>query len=273
MLLGQRGTAVTKLTTPADAASSPSTATVLVVDADDLSDDQLQALSGHRVVLVDPDVTALAAFTSSYQQSDVAPTDAVAPGCSWPGSVAGPVTFPDPTTVYSGPSTCYGGAVVITDRLVVLGSADLLRNDQLAKNDIAALDLNAISDNGAATSVQWLMPGIADAGSGSPSIWVLFPDWAQRAFWWLLIVGVITALWRGRRLGPVVDRAAAGRRAGGRGRRGPRPALPARGRTGSRRRPTARGHREAAGATAGPGPAHLTGRGRRGAAARPTRWC
>ena len=48
------------------------------------------------------------------------------------------------------------------------------------------------------------MPGIDDAGSGSPSIWALFPPWAQRAFWWLLVVGVLLALWRGRRLGPVV---------------------------------------------------------------------
>jgi hypothetical protein len=48
------------------------------------------------------------------------------------------------------------------------------------------------------------MPSVEDTGSGSPSVWDLFPPSAQRAFWWLLVVGVLLALWRGRRLGPVV---------------------------------------------------------------------
>jgi hypothetical protein len=205
-LLGQRGTSVQQLHDPGDALARPSTTTVLIVDPDDLGHDQLaQLAAGHRLVLIAPDITSLAAVTTTEQLDDVAPDGAVNPGCSWPGATAtGPVTFPSGTFTYTGPGTCYGGAVVIGDRLVVLGSSSLLRNDTLAKNDIAALDLNAISNNGTVARVAWLMPGIEDTGSGRPSIWALFPPWAQRAFWWLLVVGVVVVLWRGRRFGPVV---------------------------------------------------------------------
>lgn len=206
-LLGQRGTTVRALTAPDDADAAPSDTTVLVIDPDDLSSDQLRALAGHhRLVLVEPDVASLAAVDPSVQRDDVTDSGATPPNCSWPGAAAtGAVTFPLHTVTYTGPATCYGGAVVITDRLVILGSGELLRNDRLANNNIAALDLNSISNDGAVTQVAWLLPGVADAGSGSPSVWSLFPPWAQRAFWWLLVVGVLLALWRGRRLGPVVS--------------------------------------------------------------------
>jgi Domain of unknown function (DUF4350) len=204
-LLEQRGTSVTKLSDPAQARDRPSSTTVLVVDPDDLGADQLQALSGHRVVLIQPDVSSLATFTSTVEADSVLDSGSIQPGCSWPGAQsAGAVTFPGGTDSYTGPSTCYDGAVVVTDRLVVLGSGALLRNDRLAGSSVAALDINAISADGAVTDVAWLMPGVSDTGSGSPSVWALFPPWAQRAFWWLLVVGVLAALWRGRRLGPVV---------------------------------------------------------------------
>jgi hypothetical protein len=205
-VLGQQGTTVEQLHDPNDAIARASTTTVLVVDPDDLDSDQLARLAaGHRLVLIAPDIASLAAVTTTYQLDDVAPDGAIDPSCSWSAAAAtGPVTFPSGTLTYSGPSACYGGAVVVSDRLVVLGSGDLLRNDMLAKNDIAALDLNAISDNGTVAQVAWLMPGIEDGGSGRPSIWALFPRWAQHAFWWLLVVGVVVALWRGRRFGPVV---------------------------------------------------------------------
>jgi hypothetical protein len=66
------------------------------------------------------------------------------------------------------------------------------------------LAINSISDDGRIDTVTWLMPGLDAQGSGSPSIWDLFPDWIRVAFWWLVIVGLLTALWRGRRMGPVV---------------------------------------------------------------------
>ncbi len=205
-LLEQRGTAVSKFSSPGDAAARPAGTTVLVVAPDDLGRDQRNALKGHRIVLIDPDVAALAAFTGDYQSDSTTGPAPVAAGCSWPGGAAtGAVTFPSGTTTYRGPGTCYGGAVVITDQLVVLGSADLLRNDQLAHNNIAALDINAISADGTVADVAWLLPGIEDAGTGSPSIWSLFPSWTQRAFWWLLVVGGLVVLWRGRRFGPVVS--------------------------------------------------------------------
>ncbi len=208
VLLGARGTHVHASTALADAVAAPAATTVLVAFPDDLGAKQLAQLvaSGHRLVVLDPSSQSLAAVAPERQRNDDAATDPVAPGCSWAGAqAAGPVQFPEPLSSYSGDSACYGGAVVVTDQLVVLGTADLLRNDQLARSDIAALDINAISADGSVRDVDWLLPGPDDTGAGSPTIWALFPPWAQRSFWWLLVCGVLAALWKGRRLGPGVE--------------------------------------------------------------------
>jgi hypothetical protein len=208
VLLRARGTNVHSTTSLTDALDAPATSTVLVAFPDDLGSDQLTQLvhSGHRLVMIDPDMMSVASIASNRSISDETDTDdPVAPGCSWMGAqAAGAVRFPVATDIYTGGSGCYGGAVIITDRLVLIGSPALLRNDHLATDNVAALDINAISANGSVTDVLWLLPGADDTGSGSPSVWQLFPPWSQRAFWWLLVVGVLVALWRGRRLGPVV---------------------------------------------------------------------
>jgi Domain of unknown function (DUF4350) len=210
VLLGQRDTAVSRVTSPADAVSAPVATTIVITSPDDLSAAQLDQLagSGHRLVVLDPDPASLAALAPGYQLTGSDEAGSATPECAWPGATAaGTVSFPDPTDGFTGPSastSCYGGAVSISDQLVLLGSADLLRNDHLTGVGVAALDLNAISADGSVTQVAWLMPGIDDAGSGSPTIWDLFPPFVHRAFVWLLIVGALLVLWRGRRLGPVI---------------------------------------------------------------------
>jgi hypothetical protein len=210
VLLGQRETAVSRVTSPADAISAPVTTTIVITSPDDLSAAQLDQLadSGHRLVALDPDPVSLTALASGYQLTGSDAAGSAEPNCSWPGATAaGTVSFPDPTDAFTGPSastSCYGGAVSISDQLVLLGSAALLRNDHLTGIGVAALDINAISADGSVTRVDWLLPGIEDAGSGSPTIWDLFPPYVHRAFEWLLIVGVLLVLWRGRRLGPVI---------------------------------------------------------------------
>jgi hypothetical protein len=211
VLLAGRGTTTTRTSSLASAVDAARSATVLLAFPDDLSTAQLTDLvdSGHRLVVVDPDPAALAALAPTIQSVDVADPDPIEPGCSWPGAATtGAVQFPDLTNTYDAPSpayTCYDGAVVVTDSLVLLGSADLLQNDHLAGNDIAALDINAISADGTVAQVTWLMPGVQDAGTGSPTVWDLFPPFVHRAFLWLLVVGALLLLWRGRRLGPVVS--------------------------------------------------------------------
>jgi hypothetical protein len=96
---------------------------------------------------------------------------------------------------------------VFAEHAVLLPTPALVRNDGLSADGVAAILLNTL---GGSTSgghpVVWLMPGVDGAGSGPPSIWSVFPDWSRLALGWALVVGVLLALWRGRRLGaPVVE--------------------------------------------------------------------
>ena len=208
VLLRDRGTDVVRTTSLATARQSDAGTTVLVTSPSDYSDAQLAELGQlpARLVLVKPSSAVLAQLAP-----DVQPISAVAgpttPGCADPGAVAaGRVDLPNPTITFRGDSatSCYDGAVLISPRVVVLGSERLLRNDTVDDDGVAALDLNTISDNGASRRVVWLLPGSEAAGPGAPTVWQLFPAGAHRAFGWLLVLGVLLVLWRGRRLGPAV---------------------------------------------------------------------
>jgi hypothetical protein len=69
---------------------------------------------------------------------------------------------------------------------------------------VAALDVNAISDNGSVRAVTWLLPGTEATATAAPTYWQLFPDSTRRAFGWLLVFGVLLVLWQARRFGPVI---------------------------------------------------------------------
>jgi hypothetical protein len=208
VLLRDRGTEVVRTTSLATARQAGAGTTVLVASPSDYSDAQLADLGRRpgRLVLPEPSLAVLAQLAPDVQPVDGA-SGLTDPGCTDPAAIAaGPMKLPDLTTTFRSDSatSCYGGAVLITSRMVVLGSERLLRNDTLDDEGVAALDLNTISDNGAARRVVWLLPGTEAAGPGAPTIWQLFPAGAHRAFGWLLVLGVLLVLWRGRRLGPAV---------------------------------------------------------------------
>jgi hypothetical protein len=128
------------------------------------------------------------------------------PICTVPAArAAGPLDAPDDAVGYAGNVTsCYGGLVVRRGGVVVLGSAQMLQNDTLDRDGVAALDVNLISADRTLRAVTWLRPGSDAAGSGPASIWDLFPGGVYRAAVWLLVLGGLIAVWRARRLGGVV---------------------------------------------------------------------
>ena len=183
---------------------------VVVTAPDEYSAAQLAELarSAARLVLVRPD-----ARTAALVAPNLAPSLAVGgrlhPFCTDRGAVAaGPAEWPDDTVRYapgsSGLQPCYDNALLTAPQLAVLGSADILRNDHLGDDGVAALDVNAITDSRRVTSVVWLLPGADAGGPGKPSIWDLFPAGTGRVIWWMVVVGVLLMLWRARRLGGVV---------------------------------------------------------------------
>lgn len=211
VLLDGYGTGVRRTTSLTEAADAGGTVLVTAPDAYDAGDLRKLRAAAARLVLVAPSQEALDLL--SAPAFPYGPTGGLTdPACSWPGArAAGPVDLPPGTTVYEVPGgsgdaeACYGGAVVVAPTLVVLGSAGLLHNHTLADTGVAALDVNAITADRTVDRVTWLLPGTEATGQAAPTYWDLFPTGARRAFLWTLLLGVLLALWRGRRFGPVVS--------------------------------------------------------------------
>jgi hypothetical protein len=210
VLLQRYGVDVEQTSELTTAAAEATGSAVVVTAPDEYSSVQLGDLAraSARLVLIRPDPRTAEQFGPT-----IAPVLDVGgllhPFCADPGAVAaGPAEWPDDTVRYepgsSGLQPCYFNALLTAPRLAVIGSADILRNDQLGDRGVAALDINAITDSRRVTSVVWLLPGADARGPGGPSLWDLFPDGTERVIWWLVVVGVLLVLWRARRLGPVV---------------------------------------------------------------------
>ncbi|HLQ80116.1 MAG TPA: DUF4350 domain-containing protein [Brachybacterium sp.] len=199
--------------------------TVLVTAPDELGADQLTALaeareeSGARLVLVHPDFVTL-----SYLTSEIAPSGALrdggrieaGAGCEALAHRARALELPSADDGIRGAASLYrtgggaqscftaeGGALVAEqDGLTVLGSADLLTNDGIARADNAALALNLLSADG---ELSWYVPSANDPmGSSSQTPLGYLPDWAGPLLLWLVLVGIVALVALGRRFGPVV---------------------------------------------------------------------
>lgn len=134
------------------------------------------------------------------------------PACALPAAtVAGAAEVGGRT--YSGASTsCYGGSLVLSQRgapqIVVLGSPTFLTNESLGEQGNAALALGLFTGAGlpgpASTSVTWYQPAL-DPQAEPPGLVDLLPDSVPWAVLQLALAVAVLALWRGRRLGPVVE--------------------------------------------------------------------
>lgn len=123
----------------------------------------------------------------------------------------GSVCFPRPDSAESGspgsPATSTdqaGSLAVSADNTVnVLGYPQLLSNGEILEHGNAALALHLLGQN---RDLIWYQPTIDDLASGNqpqdPS--ALLPPWVPALALWLLVVGLLAAYWRGRRMGPLV---------------------------------------------------------------------
>lgn len=85
------------------------------------------------------------------------------------------------------------------DTVTVLGAGTVLQNDDITFAGNAALALGLLGEH---PTLVWYQPTPADLAA--PTIAELTPDWVNPVAWLAIIVGLAAALWRGRRLGPVV---------------------------------------------------------------------
>jgi hypothetical protein len=101
---------------------------------------------------------------------------------------------------------CYDGAVVrYTDAgrtVTVVGSSDFMANSGLLKQGNAALAMNLA---GAKPRVIWYAPQRSEGeSSGGATIFDLIPDRVMWIVLQLCLVVLLVALWKGRRIGPLV---------------------------------------------------------------------
>lgn len=113
--------------------------------------------------------------------------------------------------VYRGAESCFttdgkiSGLMVVdgTGRVTVLGNAAVVSNNNLASRGNAALAFRLL---GSREHLIWYTASLKDVpvASEPPSLAELTPAWIFPASAWLLLVGVVGMLWRGRRDGPLV---------------------------------------------------------------------
>jgi hypothetical protein len=193
--------------------------------------DGLARVPANRV-LIGPDRAALNALAPGVELLGAAPVHAVPPGCSLAAArLAGNADLgglqlavrppPKPRRALRGaasrPALCYptGGSASLVRYtaagrvITVLGSGNALTNGSLAHLGNAALALNLL---GAHTRLVWLVPGPGRPGgrpggapaNGQQSLLSLIPRPAYLVTIQLGIAVLLAALWRARRLGPLV---------------------------------------------------------------------
>ncbi|MFB6437288.1 DUF4350 domain-containing protein [Streptomyces sp. NPDC056411] len=206
----------------AAAAAGPDT-TLLVTDPDVLTPSQLAGLhaaTAHtpgRTVLLAPGATALQTFAPSVQPSSAAGNTTLRPGCSLPdarragNALLGGLRY---TTPDDGAERCYlsdGKPTLVhlpapaSGRdTVLLGAPDLLYNQHLAAHGNASLALQLL---GPYKHLVWYLPSVSDPSSAEDdrrSLFDLIPSGWLWALLQLAFAACLAAVWRARRLGPLV---------------------------------------------------------------------
>jgi len=221
-ILADRGVTVDYVRTTAAAVARATAGTTLLVTGTDLLDaTQVGALgrTAADLVLLDPSAPALTAlsdgradrYSARLTSGTSVPADCSDPDAQAAGRItvdatglvlvagAGVVCFPgtDPGT---------GAYLVLSGsrRLTAIASAEPLTNGALTRDGNAALALRML---GRHDTVVWYVPSVQDMGTdqaSAPGLGDLLPPQAGLVGVQLLLVALVAALWRGRRLGRLV---------------------------------------------------------------------
>ncbi|MFI5695959.1 DUF4350 domain-containing protein [Kribbella sp. NPDC051586] len=216
-LLKNHGVDVHSTETLDDAVPAGEGKALIIGPAGSLGRPDLERIAQARwshLVLIRPASRALEILAPGVQQTgDVLTSRSREAGCDLPAAVrAGTATVGGPTyTAPSGASACYGDGInstvirlAVGDRIVdVVGTPGSFTNAQLADDGNAALALNLI---GTHHDLTWYLPQWESTNTGtddSDSAPLIPPD-VRYIGWALAFAVLVVAIWRGRRLGPVV---------------------------------------------------------------------
>lgn len=221
-ILTQRGERLTTVNTTAAAkASTTAAATILVTNPQFLTTAQLDTLTQTTadIVLTDPTQAELAALAPQVSIAGQAETHNTNPACALPAAtLAGNADLGGILlkTTDNTAESCYpahGHPSLVSyhtskRRITILGTGAPFTNAQLGNDGNAALAMNLL---GASPRLIWLEPAPnpaaqaqANQANGQASFFSLVPRPVYMVAVDLIIAVLLLALWRTRRLGPVV---------------------------------------------------------------------
>lgn len=211
---GVKVTAAASLTEAASAVKDRSRSTLLIYDPKGfLSDLQLQQATrlARHVVILDPGFTELGAVAPAVAQAGVV-SGSLSADCDVPAvQKAGSVSGGGSGFRILNASTTATGCLASGDRvfslvqlddgaLTILGTTDALTNQYVADKGNAALALNLLGQD---PNLVWYLPGYADLPTGG-DISALTPRWVVPIALLLAVIFIASAVWHGRRMGPLV---------------------------------------------------------------------
>ncbi|MFF4008467.1 DUF4350 domain-containing protein [Streptomyces sp. NPDC001717] len=227
-LLKERGVTTRVVTTAREAAAAtgPRT-TLLVTDPDRLGATQRRQiawasdLSGGRTILIGPTSHSLTELAYGVHTKGDADPKTLAPDCAFPAATtAGRAGLGDGlryTTSAARAIACYPSdghptllvlpAGTTGGDTVVLGTGSILLNENLADEGNASLALQLL---GSRPDLVWYMPTLEDSDADSrdagerQDFLDLIPAGWSWALLQLFVAAALAALWRARRLGPLV---------------------------------------------------------------------
>ncbi|MGW3915394.1 DUF4350 domain-containing protein [Streptomyces sp. NPDC005070] len=224
-LLADRGVSTRVVTTLGEARSAAGPDTTLLITSPDLLTKRQQTLlhtateqSGGRTVLISPGSPSLGTLAPEVTADPAVSLDStLSPRCGLPaarraGSAdTGGIRY---GTTAKNADTCYpsdGLATLVrvparagSGDTVVVGAPDILYNDRLDEQGNASLALQLL---GSRTHLVWYLPSLSD-DSATDTDRRSFFDLLPSGWLWgtlqLFIAAVVAALWRARRMGPLV---------------------------------------------------------------------
>jgi hypothetical protein len=225
-LLADRGVDTRVVTTLDEAAAAAGPDTTLLVAVPDLLNRSQQsrlhnafAVSGGRTVLVAPGSASVERLAPGVTADPATSLDStLPPDCDLPAARragtadTGGVRY---TTTHLDADKCYTSERLATllripaptgdGDTVVLGAPDILLNDRLDKQGNASLALQLL---GSRPHLVWYLPSLSDTSATGTDDERSFFDLLPSGWLWgtlqLFIAAALAALWRARRLGPLV---------------------------------------------------------------------
>jgi hypothetical protein len=224
-LLADRGVSTRVVTTLDEARTAAGPDTTLLIAVPDLLSNRQQTLlhsatanSDGRTILITPESPSLGTLAPEVTADPAISFDStLSPGCDLPAARragaadTGGIRY---TTTDLDADTCYPSDGLPTllripaasgdGDTVVLGAPDILYNDRLDEQGNASLALQLL---GSRPHLVWYLPSLSDTSAtdaGSQSFFDLLPSGWLWGTLQLFIAAALAALWRARRLGPLV---------------------------------------------------------------------